>query len=730
MEVYKNSFEYISDEFSRLDILIQIQKHRLKDTTKNDKFRGLFISEQEINSLFQNIDPNSLPEEEDADIEDLKAPLAKVEENINSKKLNSLKNNVYLSLPHLSKLFGLTKFEEEVIIICLAPELDKKYEKLYSYLNDDITQKNPTLDLILNLTCKNKEEKMLARSFLSKQATLFKENILQIIDDEQNKTTFPSSSVKLDERIVNFLLEMSVGEPSIETFSKLHTSNKSIKHIVMDKITTSLNPIITRYLDGKSSSEKLLINFYGPKGCGKKSTAQSLCVNHNFPLLSIDLKEIVRQDLPFESSLRKSFREALLKGAALYLDNLDAISENNEKQISINSVIKMIQDFPWIVFASTEIPWNSEGLIENSLFLPIKFSKPNYPERKRIWENIVKLTTDVSFEPKIDFSMLANKFSFTQNQIIDAINYAKNLALSRDNNDPKITLDDLYESCKSLSSKDLAVLAKKIEPHYTWKDIVLPNRTIRILEDLCNHVKNKQLVYHDWGFDKKFSLGKGLIVLFKGETGTGKTMASEVIANELNLDMYKIDLSGVVSKYIGETEKNLNKIFSHAESSNAILFFDEADALFGKRSEVKDAHDRYANVETNYLLQKIDEYDGIVILATNFQKNIDTAFTRRMNFIVDFPFPESKHRLQIWQNSFPKETKIEKDVDFKFLTNNIKLSGGNIKNIVVNSAFIAAENSQSISMENIIQAIKQEYQKMGKPIVKGEFGKYSELLEQ
>ena len=222
------------------------------------------------------------------------------------------------------------------------------------------------------------------------------------------------------------------------------------------------------------------------------------------------------------------------------------------------------------------------------------------------------------------------------------------------------------------------------------------------------------MVYGEWGFDSKFSLGKGLNALFAGPPGTGKTMAAEVIARELQLDLYKIDLSQVVSKYIGETEKNLDRIFREARASYSILFFDEADALFGKRSEVKDAHDRYANIEVGYLLQKMEEYDGIAILATNLRQHMDEAFVRRMHVIIEFPFPDEEYRRRIWEVTFPREAPLAEDVDFAKLAGEIKLAGGNIKNIALAAAFYAAEDADLIFARHLMRAAGREHQKIGR----------------
>ena len=248
------------------------------------------------------------------------------------------------------------------------------------------------------------------------------------------------------------------------------------------------------------------------------------------------------------------------------------------------------------------------------------------------------------------------------------------------------------------------------------------------LEEICAFVRHKETVFSEWGFDKKLSLGKGLNILFAGPSGTGKTLAAEVIAGDVGLDLYKIDLSSIVSKYIGETEKNLKKIFGEAETCNAILFFDEADALFGKRSEVNDSHDRYANIEVNYLLQQMEEHEGTIILASNYKKNLDDAFIRRLQFAVEFPIPDETARKEIWIGMFPENARLGGDVDFIFLSK-FKLTGGNIKNIALLAAVLTADGSGVIGMKEILRALKREFQKMGKICTPTDFGAYYELVK-
>jgi len=284
-----------------------------------------------------------------------------------------------------------------------------------------------------------------------------------------------------------------------------------------------------------------------------------------------------------------------------------------------------------------------------------------------------------------------------------------------------LQIGDLYEAARQCSGHQLDQLAVKVEPRFGWNDIVLPEDEIAALHEIVSMVRDRTLVLETWGLGRKLVSSKGISSLFAGEPGTGKTLAAQVIAKELGMDLYKIDLSTVVSKYIGETEKNLELIFTQARNSNAILFFDEADAIFGKRSEVKDAHDRYANIEVGYLLQRMESYDGIVILATNLHANMDEAFTRRLQFVVDFPFPDQSQREAIWKVLFPAEAPCAEQIDFHYFAEHFRLAGGNIRNVIVYAAFLAASEHKPISHKYLIHGIRRELRKMGRLIDEKEF---------
>ena len=288
----------------------------------------------------------------------------------------------------------------------------------------------------------------------------------------------------------------------------------------------------------------------------------------------------------------------------------------------------------------------------------------------------------------------------------------------------------LYESCFAQIDHQLYERATKINSGYTWDQLILPDSQKQLLSHICSQMENKYTVYEEWGFGRTVAYGRGVTVVFAGPPGTGKTMAAQILSKELKLELYKIDLSQMVSKYVGETEKNLAAVFKEAEISNAILFFDEADSLFGRRTEVKSSNDRYANLETSYLLQRLEEYEGMTILATNYLKNIDEAFMRRMKYIIQFQFPDAAARKQIWKVTIPKKAPVSQDMDYDFLGDNLELAGGSIKNIAVYAAFMAADKKCQIGMKEILKAAQYEMQKTGKILLGKDLKQYGYLLEE
>ena len=342
---------------------------------------------------------------------------------------------------------------------------------------------------------------------------------------------------------------------------------------------------------------------------------------------------------------------------------------------------------------------------------------PSFAERQVAWSDLTGVgdTRDV-----------AAKFRLSLDQIGAAAEVSRIAARSRGSDAPDHA--ELDRGARYASVSSLGELAARLDAAYRWEDLVVPERQRVLLRSISAYLRHRDRVLSDWGYEKTVARTQGLKVLFAGESGTGKTMAAQVLGAELGLDLYRVDLATVVSKYIGETEKNLERIFSAADGSNAILFFDEADALFGKRSEVSDSHDRYANIEVAYLLQRMEAYDGAVILATNYKRNIDDAFIRRLDFVVDFPFPEADDRRRIWELVIPDSAPVAEDVDLDFLATQFKLSGGAIRNCSLAAAFQAADEDAEIGMPHLVRAVAQEYAKQGRLTLEADFARFHEFV--
>ncbi len=738
---YAANYEHLADELFRLNLRIRLhvfQQKKCQPEKNVNQYKGLFLTEDEIVCLLEN-DENSRGDTSSSGKKDkhgeeirmLAEAIEQIGAKIQKRRIASIQAGIYLSLPHLARLFRLTAFEEECLLICLAPELNRNYEKFYAYLQDDITSKKPTVDLALNLLCLSRQEKLKARLSFDKQAPLVKYHLLQVTDHAQDSSSpLISRSLKLNDRIVNFLLGFGHMDAGLEHVARFVQPQTKWDQIHMDKdIQNRVQNFIQSYArQPELNTQNVVFHIYGPYGSEKPMLAEAICHDLGIPLITGDLGKIIDGQMLFEKTLELLGREAVLQPAAVCLDNFDCLLADTEKyHFHLKSALETIRRFSRLTFLFSSKPWKPQGLLNGRICIEIGFPMPDAEDRKYLWE--YHLNGHHRLSPDVDFTELANKFRFTSGQIHDATMAAQNLALWRSPEDGMIVMEDLYAACRVQSNQKLITLARKIDPKYTLSDIVLPPDQLAQLKEIGNQSKYRHIVYGTWGFDRKLSYGKGLTALFGGPSGTGKTMAAEIIANELKLELYKIDLSQVVSKYIGETEKNLNKIFAEAESSNAILFFDEADAIFGKRSEVKDAHDRYANIEIGYLLQKMEEYEGITILASNLKQNIDDAFVRRMRFIVEFPFPDKKLREQIWRNIFPKNASVSEEIDYKFLSERFELTGGNINNIALSSAFYAAEESTGIAMHHIVFAVKREFQKMEKLCMKEDFGEYYEIIK-
>jgi SpoVK/Ycf46/Vps4 family AAA+-type ATPase len=620
----------------------------------------------------------------------------------------------------LVRAFALSSFEVDTILLALAPELDLRYERLYAYLQDDVTKKRPTVDLAFNLLCAGPEQRVERRVHFSASAPLLGKGLIHFVfEPGQAEPLLLARPFRLDPHVVDFLLGGKGLDPCLREFCELLTPRPEGEQTQLREDVKEVLPFLAA--QAFTTHRPLRLLFQGPPGTGKRGAAEALAGSVGANLITAALGRVAEKP-EFDRLLTALDREACLHDAVLYLSETDVL-QSDDLACQHRLLQQKLAQFPGTVILAGRNPLLPEEAAGQTI-LTIAFEPPTFRERREFWRSKLEAIDLRPADGELD--SLASRFHLTGERIEHAVNRAVQISLWRaaksaasganpaGASKPRPSLEDMYQGARSQSGQDLAKLARKIEPRYSWSDIVLPSDPIQQLREICGQAEYRHVVFNAWGFEHKLSLGKGLNALFSGPPGTGKTMAAEVIAHELLLDLYRIDLSQVISKYIGETEKNLDRIFAAAETSNSILFFDEADALFGKRSEVRDSHDRYANIEISYLLQKMEEYQGISILATNLRQNLDEAFVRRLQAIVEFPFPDEKYRLQIWKLAFPGSAPLGSDVDFERLAHEVKLAGGNIKNMALAAAFYAAADGGPIHMPHLAQAARREHQKLGR----------------
>lgn len=616
----------------------------------------------------------------------------------------------HLALPpsfvRLARACGLCSFDLAVVFIALAPEFDLRYERLYAYLQDDVSKKRPSVDLVLNLLCADTTAKLQMRARFLADAPLVRHGLIRLVPDSAG-TDSPllAHFLKLDDQVIASLLEETSLDRRLQSACEILDPWHRDDSQTREKDEAIIRPAKTR--EPTDTDTPLRLYFEGPDNLEKRRAAQRYSTQHRRPLLVVRLAHMQAVSADFDSSLRIAFREAWLRDAVVFLDEYEAIRDS-ASPLPHRQLLRRLADFEGSVILSGTQPWIPQEDAPVGI-ASVSFGIPVMAHRLDCWRSSLQQHGVCLDEETL--RSLAARFQLTSWQIADAAMSAVHQARWED----RSPVSQLFEAARRQTRGPLARLATHIESTRQWEDLILPEEANAQLRDICAQFTHRQQVLNEWGFGRKLSYGTGINVLFAGPSGTGKTMAAEIVASDLGLDLYKIDLAAVVSKYIGETEKNLDKIFTAAEHANAILFFDEADALFGKRSEVKDSHDRYANLEISYLLQKMEQHEGIAILATNLRQNLDEAFVRRLAFIVHFPFPDETMRRRIWAGIWPASIPLAEDVDLDALAKQLKLSGGNIKNVALSAAFLAADDGQVVTRHHIQQAAQREFQKLGKP---------------
>ena len=593
----------------------------------------------------------------------------------------------------LVHIFGLSSFERATLVLCAGIELDSSFAGLCAAAQGNPARAYPTFSLALAALPQPHW------SALSPAAPLRRRRLIEVAN--QPGVPLTTSPLRIDERILHFLTGLQHLDERLAGLlhpvppaDELAPSHAALARTIASTWRRSGLPFPAFHLCGADE-------------ISKRAVAAAACAEIGLQLYALAADHIPNDALEVEGLMRLWERESVLSASALYIDT-EAVDANDARGVA--HVGRLLERLQGPVILSTTDRWRPlrRGLKQ------LDVVKPTAKEQLRTWQ---ELLGDATVQLNGRVPQLAAQFNLHLPAIRSAVEQAMDSG-----EQGEVLAQALWDAGRAQARARLDDLAQRIEPVARWDDLVLPSNEKAILREISSHVRHRSTVYESWGFAAVSHRGLGISALFAGSSGTGKTMAAEVLANTLHLDLYRIDLSSVVSKYIGETEKNLRRVFDAAEDGGAILFFDEADALFGKRTEVKDSHDRYANIEINYLLQRMECYRGLAVLATNMRSGMDAAFLRRLRFVTNFPFPEFAQRAEIWERVFPQGTPVE-GLNIPLLAR-LSIAGGNIRNIAVNAAFRAAEDGSAVRMTHLAHAARSEFLKMDKPVPETEIAEW------
>jgi winged helix domain-containing protein/ATPase family protein associated with various cellular activities (AAA) len=622
---------------------------------------------------------------------------------------------INLPLDRLRRTFELSTWELEVIVLCLAGIVNGRYERVFACLQDDLTRRRPCVDLALDLLGDDVGDRAAGRVALTEAMPLRRGGLIELTDGAGGEAE-GMPWLRLDERIAGLLLLSPA--PLARDWLRLVEAGRP-----SGGEAGRIAAVVRERLAG-SPSGRLTIALHGAAEAAAVELAQEVCAELGAPLLVVDLRLLLAAGVGFRGAVREAFREAILQPAALLAAGGDSLGEQRaEADLRLRQLASALDEFVWLGFVCSRRPLGGQAGISGH-WLSVEVPEPDLVRLAATWRSTLAAAgLDVGAERA---GALASRYRMGATEIAEAVETARWQGLMA--GEGALCLAGVERVCRERAGAELGALATRVTPGHRWADIVLPREQERQLREVAAAAGSRFRVLSEWGLGGRLSRGRGLSALFSGAPGTGKTMAAEIIAGELGLDLYVVDLATVVSKYIGETEKNLSRVFDVAETTSVLLLFDEADALFGKRSRVQDAHDRYANIEVGYLLQRLETYRGLVLLATNLKANLDEAFLRRLSFFIDFPVPGIEERRRIWRSVLPPEAPLAGELDWETLARRFALAGGSIRGAAVHAAYQAAAANEPIGMAHLLLGVRRELDKLGRAPSPADFGAHWEAV--
>jgi hypothetical protein len=669
-----------------------VERRRSVDPDPNDRFRGLYISDTQVDDLLRG--PARLGPGPDAE---LAAATARIEADAEA----AAAGGADLRLRRLAGAFGLDHADLEILLVTIAPDLDARFERLYAYLHDDVSRRRASAGLALELATGG-DGPYRERHRLGPASPLIASGLVLV---EEPDRPFLTRALRVPDRVTGHLLGDDRPEPGVET---ILLEVAAVDGREADRLARSM-------MDGTR-----LAYVRERPGTAGRAFAAAAVRGAGLAVLGADLTRMSAGDDPIALGAALE-REARLRGAALVAGPVEVLVDHSPA--AVRAFAEVACPAVLLGVRGWDPAWSRE--------VPLAIDAPQLlnDERRaawgRAWESVGGTGAEPAVVDGVDPATVTAGFRLDPEQIRRAaVAASRHAAADRRTIEPA----DITAGARAQNAGGLERLARRVPASAGWDQLVLPPDALAQLGELTARARHRERVLAAWGMGGGSARGTGVTALFAGDSGTGKTLSAEVVAADLGLDLYVIDLATVVDKYIGETEKNLDRIFAEADRVNGVLLFDEADAIFGKRSEVKDARDRYANVEIAYLLQRMERFDGLAVLTTNLRANLDEAFLRRLDTIVDFPMPEEDDRRRLWGQHLPPSLPRAADIDLDFLARAFKLSGGNIRNVCLAAAFLAAATDRAVSMLDLIRATEREYQKLGRLTHEAEFGEYFERL--
>jgi hypothetical protein len=662
-------------------VRVAVATRRATDPTPDDPFRGLYLADHDIDRLLEGPAP-AVP---------VVPEIAAHVDAVDGQARQHAARGHEIRLLELAQRFDLDDVDVHLLLVALAPDLDSRFERFYGYLQDDVTRRRASVGLALELG-QLPPTSVAARERLSSHGRLVASGLLVVQDLDRPTLT---RSLLVPDRVASHLVGSDRPDHDIVTLLV-------DPHPTMDETAAAIAAAISR--------GATFVYLREPGGGSARSAGAAALAAAGRPVVAADVGRLPAGDDPGPIA-RALGREARLRGGGLVAGPIDALLERPPE------ALRAFAELPGLVLLTGHRTWDPAWTPRIPVLVEVGASSA--ADRAKAWRQAL----DGELPIGLDAAEVTAHFHLSAEQIDRAATAARQQTWLTGT---PLTAEHLRSGARAQNGAGLEGRSRRIAPTVTWDDLVLPPQCLSSLHELSQRVRHRDRVMGEWSMRPGGGRGRGITALFAGDSGTGKTMSAEVIAGELGLDLYTINLATVVDKYVGETEKHLERIFSEADGVNGVLLFDEADAIFGKRSEVRDAHDRYANVEVAYLLQRMESFDGLAILATNLRSNVDDAFTRRLDAIIDFPMPDEAHRGLLWDRCLGRVLPRGPDIDIEFCARQFQLTGGNIRNIAITAAYLAAESNAPVSMVHLVRATQREYRKLGRLCVRSEFGDWLE----